>query len=190
MNKENGLDNAFLETDFHWVRSLQSIWSDPPSHVGSLHRDIADNILKDFSRLYDQKATSAIGRVINGPAGSGKTHLFGTLRHDVWEENGWFILIDIVGINKEFWRTVALGFIRSLRQLLPDGRSQYQAVFEAALHCVPIEKRKSIVKENQNLEASAIAAVNLFVKLLQAEFPEALDYSNIIERCCCRVTRM
>src|SRR5713101_996696 len=106
MNKET----AFLNTDFNWVRSLQSIWTEPPSHVGTLHRDVVDDILRDFSRLDDPAAESTIGRVVNGPAGSGKTHLLGTLRHHVWEKQGWFILLDIVGI-KDFWRTVSLGFI-------------------------------------------------------------------------------
>jgi hypothetical protein len=173
-------ETAFLKTDFNWVRPLQSIWSDPPSHVYTLHQDIVDDILRDFARLDNPKAASAIGRVVNGPAGSGKTHLLGTLRHRVWAQNGWFVLIDIVGI-KDFWRTTSLGFIRSLRQILPDGRrSQYQAVFEAALRLVPLEKRQTILKESKNLDAGAIRTVDLFVKILQSEFSSALEHSNII----------
>jgi hypothetical protein len=172
-------ETAFLATDFNWVRSQQSIWNNAPADVGTLNQDHIEGILRDFSRLDDPSADSAIGRVVNGPAGSGKTHLLGTLRRRVWEKHGWFILLDIVGI-KDFWRTACLGFIRSLRQPLPDGRSQYQAVFEAALHRVPVEKRKAILTANKNLEAGATATVNLFVKILQNEFPEALHHSNII----------
>jgi hypothetical protein len=172
-------ETAFLTTDFNWVRSQQSIWNNPPADVGTLNQDHVEGILRDFSRLYDPNADSAIGRVVNGPAGSGKTHLLGTLRRRVWEKHGWFVLLDIVGI-RDFWRTACLGFIRSLRQPLPDGRSQYQAVFEAALHRVPNEKRKAIVSANKDLDAGATATVNLFVKILQSEFPEALHHSNII----------
>jgi hypothetical protein len=172
-------ESAFLSTDFNWVRSQQSIWNNSPADVATLNQDHVEGILRDFSRLDDPNADSAIGRVVNGPAGSGKTHLLGTLRRRVWEKHGWFILLDIVGI-KDFWRTACLGFIRSLRQPLPDGRSQYQAVFEAALHRVPVEKRKAIVTANKNLESGAIATVNLFVKILRSEFPEALHHSNII----------
>jgi len=88
-------------------------------------------------------------------------------------------LLDIVGI-KDFWRTACLGFIRSLRQPLPDGRSQYQAVFEAALSRVPAEKRKAIMSGYKNLDGGALGKVNLFVRILQSEFPDALQYSNII----------
>lgn len=172
-------ETAFLAADFSWVRSQQSIWTDPSSDVDTLNRDHIDGILRDFARLDAPDAESAIGRVVNGPAGSGKTHLIGSLRRRVWEKKGWFILIDIVGIN-EFWRTACLGFIRSLRQPLPDGRSQYQAVFEAALHRVPPERRKAIISANKNLEAGAIGTVNLFVKILQSQFSDALQYSDII----------
>src|SRR5439155_7104668 len=51
----------------------------------------------------------------------------------------------------------------------------------AALHRVPREKRLAIVKEaGATLETGAIRAVNLFVKLLQTEFPQSVQYSNII----------
>jgi hypothetical protein len=53
-------------------------------------------------------------------------------------------------------------------------------VFEAALHRVPAGKRKAIVSANKNLDAGAIGTVNLFVKILQSEFPDALEQSNII----------
>src|SRR6266566_2253701 len=172
-------ETAFLGADFNWVRSQQSIWSDPRADVATLNKDHVEGILRDFSRLEDPDADSAIGRVVNGPAGSGKTHLLGTLRNRVWQRHGWFILLDIVGI-KDFWRTACLGFIRSLRQTLPDGRSQYQAVFEAALHRVPAEKRKAIVGANKNLDDGAVGTVDLFVKILQSEFPDTLQYSNII----------
>src|SRR6266567_6620616 len=172
-------ETAFLEADFNWVRAQQGIWSNPPADVSTLNQDYIEGILRDFSRLDDPNADSVIGRVVNGPAGSGKTHLLGTLRRRIWERHGWFILLDIVGI-KDFWRTACLGFIRSLRQPLPDGRSQYQAVFETALHRVPAEKRKAIISSYKNLEGGAIGTVNLFVKILQNEFPAALEYSNII----------
>jgi Helicase HerA, central domain len=183
MNKQTPLpltkETAFLATDFNWVRSQQSIWSNPPTDVGTLNQDQIEGILRDFSRLDDPNADSAIGRVVNGPAGSGKTHILGTLRRRVWEKHGWFVLLDIVGI-KDFWRTACLGFIRSLRQPLPDGRAQYQAVFEAALERVPARKRKAVVSANKDLGTGATAAVNLFVRILQSEYPAALEHSNII----------
>src|SRR5436305_2365436 len=92
-------ETAFLAADFNWVRSQQSIWSNSLADVSTLNQDHVEGILRDFSRLNDPNADSAIGRVVNGAAGSGKTHLLGTLRRWVWEKNAWFILLDIVGIK-------------------------------------------------------------------------------------------
>jgi hypothetical protein len=171
---------AFLDADFNWVKSLQSIWADPPAHVDALHRTVVNGIMRDFARLADPNAESLIGKVVNGPAGSGKTHLLGTLRRRVWEQKGWFVLVDIVGIKDDFWRTVSLGFIRSLRQALPDGRSQYQAVFEAALARIPKYKKEAAVEESRSLETGALRTVDAFVRALRMEFPEALEHSDII----------
>ena len=65
-----------------------------------------------------------LGRIVVGPAGLGKTHLMGELRRRVWEAGGAFILLDFVGI-KDFWSSVALGFLNSLQVRGPDGRTQY-----------------------------------------------------------------
>src|SRR5260370_28911697 len=103
-------ETAFIGADFNWVRSQQSIWTDPPADVCTLNQGHVEGILKDFSRLDDPNADSAIGRVVNGPAGSGKTHLLGTLRRRVWDRHGWFMLLELVVI-KDFFCSPSLGFI-------------------------------------------------------------------------------
>ena len=173
-------DKAFLDADFHWVSTLQGIWRDHPSHVEALQQAAADRIMDAFRTLRRENAENAVGQVVNGPAGSGKTHLIGTLRRSVWAEGGWFVLIDVVGIT-DFWRTAAFGFIRSLRQSMPDGRSQYQAVFEAALEHVPQETRRKVFSAGEDLGSGAIRTVNFFVRALQAAFPqEGMQHSNVV----------
>lgn len=173
-------DEAFLDTDFNWVSTLQSVWRDSPSHVEDLQRSAADRIMREFRPLLADGAANVIGQVVNGPAGSGKTHLIGTLRRRVWEAGGWFVLIDVVGIT-DFWRTAAFGFIRSLRQAMPNGKSQYQAVFEAVLRRIPPETRLDVVSGGEDLGQGAIRPVNFFVRALQKTFSlEAMQHSNVI----------
>ena len=76
-------DKAFLDADFRWVSTLQGIWRDHPSHVEALQQAAADRIMDAFRTLRREKAENAVGQVVNGPAGSGKTHLIGTLRRSV-----------------------------------------------------------------------------------------------------------
>ncbi len=66
-------------------------------------------------------SSNPVGQVLTGRAGAGKTHLLGALRRRVWEGRGWFVLIDMIGIN-DFWRTAALGFLQSLSRVTPGGR--------------------------------------------------------------------
>lgn len=115
---------AFQSVDFNWTRQLRSIWRDPPYHVPSLHRRPLDGII-DYFRMQTrdpEPLNEPLGRVIVGPAGYGKTHLIGELRRCVWDIDGWFVLLDFIGI-KDFWSSVALGFLTSLLVSRPDART-------------------------------------------------------------------
>src|SRR6266849_488977 len=117
--------DAFRSVDFNWTRQLKSIWRDPPYHVPSLHRRPLDEIV-DYFRTHTrdpEPLDEPLGRVIVGPAGYGKTHLIGELRRHVWDMDGWFVLLDLVGV-KDFWSSVALGFLNSLQVLRPDARTK------------------------------------------------------------------
>jgi Helicase HerA, central domain len=117
---------AFGAVDFNWVRQLQSIWRDPPYHVDSIHQALADDVLDYFTKKTNKAdpAKEPGGRIIVGPAGLGKTHLIGELRRRVWNNDGFFVLLDFVGI-KDFWPSVALGFLNSLQVRTAENRRQY-----------------------------------------------------------------
>src|ERR1700732_782866 len=87
----------------------------------------ATRIFTDFKVRTRKPDATSLGQVVVGNAGSGETHLIGTLRHEVWRNGGWFVLLDFAGI-KDFWATAALCFVASLNQVMPDGKSQYQAI--------------------------------------------------------------
>jgi hypothetical protein len=53
-------------------------------------------------------------------------------------------------------------------------------VFEAALSRIPQHKKNAAIKQGSNLETGALKAVDVFVRLLQMEFPEALEHSDIV----------
>jgi Helicase HerA, central domain len=117
---------AFRSVNFDWTRQLKSVWRDPDYHVAGLHQQALDDVIDYFvsQTVNTDPDNEPLGRVIVGPKGFGKTHLIGELRRQVWEREGWFVLIDLIGI-KDFWSSVALGFLNSLQVRMPDGKTQY-----------------------------------------------------------------
>lgn len=114
---------AFLAADFRWTRQLPSIWSDGASSKQELNPEILKDIVHEFCRIESSDDT-ALGNVIVGGAGAGKTHLMGSLRREVLRKGHWFVLLDFAGIT-DFWRSTALGFLSSLYQPLPTGKEQF-----------------------------------------------------------------
>lgn len=171
------LETAFFEADFNWVAPLQGVWRDEAAHVDATDH-VADRIMREFAPLQAPGARTLIGQVVNGPAGSGKTHLLGALRRRAWEAGASFVLIDLVGVT-DFWRTALLGFIRSLRQTTPNGQSQYQTVFLSALRRVPEGKKREVMQSREG--SGAVRTINAFVRALQSTYPdEALEHSNVV----------
>ena len=164
---------AFRAVDFNWTHDLQSVWKDSPFQVEELHRPAIDGIIVDFLAGTRGQTANPIGRVVLGEAGAGKTHLVGTLRHRVWREGGWFVLIDIIGIT-DFWATAALGFVNSLHQPMPaTGLTQYQAVLNTIASQVPLNEamRTEIAAWMDRPVKTKLDEVELFLKLLASVDP-------------------
>ncbi|HEY0331645.1 MAG TPA: ATP-binding protein [Rhodopseudomonas sp.] len=116
---------AFRAVDFNWTRQLKGIWRDQPYHA-PIHQDVLDELMRYFlsSTRDAEPDNEPLGRVVIGSAGLGKTHLIGELRRRVWEEDAVFILLDFVGV-RDFWSSVALGFLNSLQVRIDEHRTQY-----------------------------------------------------------------
>lgn len=164
---------AFRAADFGWTRQLRSVWRDPPYHVAAIHQEILDDLMEDFEqRTRDPNPLDEpIGRVILGPAGFGKTHLMGELRRRVWEKNGWFILLDLVGV-KDFWTSVALGFLNSLEVRISGDDTQYDRLVRALAELLGIQREMlSVAKRHRGQPRELVSAlVDLFVRSLSKRY--------------------
>jgi hypothetical protein len=132
------------DIDFNWTRQLRGIWRDQPYNVTAIHQDVLDDVMAYFHKntLDTDPASEALGRVIVGAAGYGKTHLVGELRRRVWEEGGTFILLDLVGVT-DFWASAALGFLNSL-QIQTDGRqTQYHRLIHRLTSFLSLQSQLS-----------------------------------------------
>src|SRR5262249_42067506 len=120
-----------------------------------------------------EPADEPLGRVIVGPAGYGKTHLMGELRRRIWEMDGWFVLLDFIGI-KDFWSSVALGFLNSLQVRMPDGKTQYDWLVIKVARLCGIDQELSTIAERWRGQPHALMAdlVRLFTRSLARTFPD------------------
>jgi hypothetical protein len=189
-DKSTALD-AFNRVDFEWVRQLKSVWQDPPYHIDAFHDDVAKTIVEDY-KIKTRKLTDApLGHVIVGGAGSGKTHLIGTLRRRVWEAGGWFVLLDFAGI-KDFWASVALCFVTSLNHVMPSGETQYQAILTRLVGSDGFDPRiRTVLAKLIEQEDIAVrfdretvrGFIQGFLVALDRAHPGALPYPDTVRAC-------
>ncbi|HLK79956.1 MAG TPA: DUF87 domain-containing protein [Xanthobacteraceae bacterium] len=173
----NELD-VLRSVDFDWTRQLRSIWRDPPYHVPSLHQEQLDDIIDYFRRKTRDldPANEPLGYVIVGPAGYGKTHLIGELRREVWEMDGWFVLLDLVGV-KDFWSSVALGFLNSLQVRKADGRTQHDRLVLGIASLLDIDQDLIEIGRARGLTAEL---ATIFVKALSRLYRETAAHRDVV----------
>ncbi len=124
---------ALRAADFDYTQHLENVWGTSPFHVADFNKEIVEQLLDDLDlRTGKVGAPSPLGWVICGPAGTGKTHLLGTMRHQVWRTGGWFIMFDLLDV-KDFWDTAALSYLRSFQRRMPDGQMQSEAILATLL---------------------------------------------------------
>jgi hypothetical protein len=175
--------DAFGSVNFKWARQLRSIWRDPPYHVASLHQARIDDLVDYFTRETREPDPDdePLGRVIVGPAGYGKTHLIGELRRRVWEMGGWFVLLDFVGI-KDFWASVALGFLNSLQVRMSDGKTQYDRLVHKLTAALRIDQAMMEIANRWRGQPRKLVSelAQLFVKSLsRLDFEEAVAHRDV-----------
>jgi len=186
---------AFASVDFEWTRQLRSVWRDPSYHVESIHKNVATRIIAEFKAKTEKPDAAPLGQVVVGVAGSGKTHLIGSLRQEVWRIGGWFVLLDLAGI-KDFWASAALCFVESLNKEMPGkdgkGRSQYQAILMKIVSKdgFPTRIRTNLERliEHQDIavritRGTVMGFIKEFLVALDRAYPREIIFPDVVRAC-------
>lgn len=174
---------ALRVVDFNWVRSLDSIWFDE-SAAGDAgpNADIIDYVSQEFLRETLGPRSRAPGIPLTGHAGIGKTHFVSQLRRRVWEDGGWFVLLEVLGLT-DFWRNAALSYVTSLLQPMSDGRRQLEAVLAGVARRFKVEKEVETAFNIPNIEARKI--VDVLVKgLMRHDVQNTLRHQDVFRAMC------
>lgn len=175
--------DALRRVDFDWVRTLDSIWIDTPATGGPNER-LVPEIVADLHEKARQPSDRAMGRVLVGQSGVGKTHLVGQLRQEAWRRGGWFVPLDVLGLT-DFWRSAALSFVTALLQAMPDGRRQSDAVLAgvARLFGARIEAQVEAAFKMPDMDARRIVDV-LVPALMSVDASRALKHLDVFRALC------
>lgn len=176
--------DAFRTVNFDWTRQLKSVWRDPTYHVPGLHQQAVDDFVDYFflKTVNPDPDNEPLGRVIVGPKGFGKTHLIGELRRQVWKREGWFVLLDFIGI-KDFWSSVALGFLNSLQVRMADGKTQYDRLVLRVATLLEIDREITTIAERLRGQPRdlMLELVRLFILSLARKYPnEAIQHFDVV----------
>lgn len=173
--------DALRGINFDWVRTLDSIWIDT-APTGGPNERLVPEIVADLHRKARQPADRALGRVLVGQSGIGKTHLIGQLRREAWRTGAWFVPLDVLGLT-DFWRSAALSFVTALLQTMPDGRRQSDAVLAGVARRFRVEAQVEAAFNTPNMDARRIVDV-LVRALMSVDAGRALKHLDVFRALC------
>ena len=178
-------DLAALErADFNWVRTLDSVWSDAEPMTGGPNDPVAARIAAELLKEAKDLKSQPNGRILIGQAGVGKTHLVGRLRRDVWAAGGWFVLLDVLGLQ-DFWRSAALSFVTALMHEMSDGRRQLESVLAGVARHHSPHLEQQVEAAFRMAEVDAVKLVEVFQKVLpMVDRSKALEHGDVFRAMC------
>ena len=107
-----------------WAPTADDLWhSQGAVHVGGLHDHALGDVMAAFGDAEREPDSTPLGVVIQGPAGSGKTHLLGQVRERVQQAGGFFFLVELLDAAS-FWESARGGILESLGR--PGGQRETQ----------------------------------------------------------------
>ncbi|WP_045878343.1 DUF87 domain-containing protein [Pseudofrankia sp. DC12] len=120
--------DAFAALKLDWVRTPEDVWRSAPDHVDGIHpvaaRSVTDNLA---TATASTGRPNPMGLVIQGQAGTGKTHLLGWVRERVHAAGGYFFLVGPLG-GTPFWESVLASVVDGLTREI-DGHDTQLRVF-------------------------------------------------------------
>lgn len=107
-----------------WAPTADDLWSSQGAvHVGGLNEFALDDVDAAFGDAARNPESNPLGVVIQGQAGSGKTHLLGQVRERVQARGGYFLLVELLDATS-FWQSAHGGILESLGR--PGGERETQ----------------------------------------------------------------
>lgn len=135
------------------VNGEEDIWQPVPFHVDGMHPDASRALLAGVEAAAGSLATSSpVGVVLEGTAGSGKTHLMSWLREQVIRHDGYFFLMSVLDA-RNFWESALVSIQDGLGRVGADEESQLKRFLRNLTESMGLQRKtQQAIIGNQPLE--------------------------------------
>lgn len=136
---------------FSTVNASEDVWQPVPFHVPDMH-PAADYALRSgLDVAADSQVTSPVGVVLEGGAGSGKTHLMSWLREQAIQRHGYFFLMGVLDA-RNFWESAVVSIQDGLARVGMDEETQLKRFLRSLTGLMELpRKTQQTIIGNQTL---------------------------------------
>lgn len=142
------LREALAVLRFNSAETPDDVWHTSPFHVDGLHARAEHRIRTGIADARASTGASPVGLVLQGQKGVGKTHLLGSVRRMVQQQDGYFFLVELTS-GDAFWDDVADAMRSELRRADDNGDLQLTALLRRLCRVadVPDDVTRSIMNQ-------------------------------------------
>ncbi|WP_127502359.1 helicase HerA domain-containing protein [Actinoplanes solisilvae] len=147
-----------------WAPTPDDVWRPAPYHVDGLHEDLLALVMEGVDEAR-RNLESPMGLALQGPRGTGKTHLLGTVRERIQSDAGYFFLVEIREA-KSFWRNTTMALLDGFARPRPDGDTQLEFFLRqlAELIEAPRPVKRALIGEYELTRPALDAFIDLLRK--------------------------
>ncbi|MDI9898177.1 DUF87 domain-containing protein [Rhodococcus sp. IEGM 1381] len=169
--------DALSSIQLTWAPTPDDVWRTNELHVDGINEAAVDSVIKSFDSARTRPVSKPLGVVIQGAAGSGKTHMLGQIRERVQQRGGYFFLIELLD-EKAFWDSVLHGILTDLERPTPNFDSQLEKLLWdlgtlaglGRVECRAIQGERTVTPD----------LIAQFIESLRRKYPKVKDARHIL----------
>lgn len=168
---------ALSSIQLTWAPTPDDVWRTNELHVDGINEAAVDSVIKSFDSARTRPVSKPLGVVIQGAAGSGKTHMLGQIRERVQQRGGYFFLIELLD-EKAFWDSVLHGILTDLERPTPNFDSQLEKLLWdlgtlaglGRVECRALQGERTVSPE----------LISQFIESLRRKYPKLKEARHIL----------
>ncbi|MFC6079878.1 ATP-binding protein [Sphaerisporangium aureirubrum] len=125
---------------FSTVNASGDVWQPVPFHVREMHPAASSALSSGLDAAAGSPVTSPVGVVLEGGAGSGKTHLMSWLREQVIQRDGYFFLMSVLDA-RNFWESAVVSIQDGLARVGTDEETQLKRFLRNLTGLMPLPRK-------------------------------------------------